>query len=139
MRQRLVRSLLVATLLSSGTSAPFAHVHPPGHDHAVGAGSEAAAGEHEARRDWHGIHWHPGERRGSGTPGADIGERVSVALTASAEAPRAGFDTGPAPAAALPSAALCDPASRMAPAAACADPDPPPRARGSTRAPPRLL
>ena len=137
MRQRLVRSLLVLTLLSSGTSAPFAHVHPPGHDHGAGTGGEAAAGEHDARRQWHGVHWHQGERRGPGTSGADIGERVAVALAAAAEAPPVRIDTMPAPAAeALSSAALCEPASRTAPAAACADPDPPPRARRSSRAPP---
>ena len=137
MRQRLLRSLLVVTLLSSGASAPFAHVHPPGHDHAAAAGSEAATDQHGAHRDWHGVHWHQGESRGPGTSGAGIGERVSVALTVAAEAPPAGVDTVPAPAEALPSAAVCDPASRIAPAAACADPDPPPRARPSTRAPPR--
>ena len=140
MRQRLVRSLLVLTLLSSGTSAPFAHVHPPGHDHAAGAGSagsEISAGEHDARRHWHGIHWHQGERRGPGTSGADIGERVAVALAEAAEAPPVRIDTMPAPAAeALPSATVCYPASRTAPAAACADPDPPPRASRSPRAPP---
>ncbi len=136
MRQRLVRSLLVATLLSSGTSAPFAHVHPPGHDHAVGAGTEASAGGQDARGDWHGIHWHQGERRGPGTSGADIGERIAVALAAAAEAPPVRVDTTPAPADAWPSIAVCDPASRTAPAAACADPDPPPRAPRSTRAPP---
>ncbi len=137
MRQRLVRALLVVTLLSSGTSAPFAHVHPPGHDHATGAGGEASASEHDARRHWHGVHWHQGTARGPGTSDADIGERVSVALAAAAEAPSVRIDTTPAPPAeALPSAALSNPASRTAPAAACADPDPPPRARRSTRAPP---
>lgn len=136
MRQRLVRALLVVTLLSSGTSAPFAHVHPPGHDHAAGTGGEASAGEHDARRHWHGIHWHQGELRAPGTPGADIGERVAVALAAAAEAPSVRVDTTPAPADAWPPIAVGDPASRTAPAAACADPDPPPRARRSTRAPP---
>lgn len=136
MRQRLVRALLVLTLLSSGTSAPFAHVHPPGHDHGGAATSGESAGERDARRDWGGVHWHQGERQGPGTSGADIGERVSVALAAAAETPPVRIDTMPAPAEALPSAALCDPASRTAPAAACADPDPPPRARRSTRAPP---
>ena len=137
MRQRLVRALLVLTLLSSGTSAPFAHVHPPGHDHGGVATSDDSAGERDARRHWLGVHWHQGERRGSGTSDADIGERVSVALAAAAEAPPVRVDTMPAPPAeALPSAALCNWASRTAPAAACADPDPPPRARRSTRAPP---
>ena len=136
MRQRLVRALLVLTLLSSGASAPFAHVHPPGHDHAAGAAGEASAGEHDARRDWHGIHWHQGERRGPGTSGADIGERVAVALAAAAEPPPVRIDTTPAPADAWPSIAVGDPASRTAPAAACADPDPPPRASRSPRAPP---
>ena len=136
MRQRLVRSLLVLTLLSSGTSAPFAHVHPPGHDHGGAATSVESAGERGARRDWHGVHWHQGERRAPGTSGPDIGERVSVALEAAAETAPVRSDTTPAPAEALPSAALSNPASRTAPAAACADPDPPPRARRSTRAPP---
>ena len=76
MRQRLVRSLLVLTLLSSGTSAPFAHVHPPGHDHGGAATSGQSAGDGDARRDWHGVHWHQGERRAPGTSGPDIGERV---------------------------------------------------------------
>lgn len=139
MRQRLVRSLLVLTLLSSGTSAPFAHVHPAGHDHGDAATSGESAGERDARRLWRGVHWHQGERRGPGTSGADIGERISVALAAAAETPPVRVDTMPAPPAeALPSAALCDPASRTAPAAACADPDPPPRAGRSTRAPPLL-
>ena len=75
MRQGLLRSLLVATLLSSGTSAPFAHVHPPNHDHAATAGSEVSAGGHDARHHWHGIHWHQDEGRGRGTSGADIGGR----------------------------------------------------------------
>ena len=133
MAQRTACVLLVLTLLSSGASAPFAHVHPPGHDH---AGGEAPAGEHDARRDWHGIHWHQGERGESGTPDAGIGERVAVAAAVAAEAPPAGPDAAPVPAEALPSTAVCDPASRIAPAAACADPDPPPRTRRSTRAPP---
>ncbi len=137
MRQRLVRSLLVVTLLSSGTSAPFAHVHPHGHDHGASAGRAEAAGERDARHDWHGIHWHQGERRGLGTSGADIGERVSVALAVAAETPPVRVDTAPALAEALPFAAVCEPASRPAPAVACADPDPPPRALRSTRAPPR--
>ena len=136
MRQRLVRSLLVATLLSSGTSAPFAHVHPPGHDHAASTASEVSAGGHDARHHWHGIHWHQDARRGPGTSGADIGEQVWVALAAAAEAPPVRIDTPPALAEALPSGAICEPASRTAPAVAWADPHPPPRAPRSTRAPP---
>lgn len=134
MRQRLMHSLLVAALLASGTSAPFAHVHPHGHDHSVPSSSEGSAGDRDTLRDWHGIHWHLGDRPEPGT--SSIGDRVSIALAAALEMLPAGVDTLPALADMACSQTVADFAGRAAPRAACAAPEPPPKAPPSARAPP---
>ena len=136
MRSRCVHSLLVVTLLLSGTSAPFAHVHPHGHDHGASTPASAAAAERAAPRHWYGVHWHPGERSGPETPGAAADERVSVALAVAVEAPSTRVDPPPALAAAPRPGTVAAPTSRPVRVAACADPDPPPRSRRSARAPP---
>ena len=133
MRQRLVHSLLVAALLVSNTSAPFAHVHPYGHDHSAPLGSEGSAGDRDTLRHLHGIHWHLDDRPEPGT--LSIGDRVSIALAAALEMLPAGVDTLPALADMACSQTVAEPAGRAAPRAACAAPEPPPKAPQSARAP----
>lgn len=138
--------LLVAALVASGTSAPFAHVHvhsdSHGHDGEGSASSAARVDEHCAHHQAAGVHWHVPESRPAATDGAPEAasyenRHAAVALKSPAiESARPAVDPAPALAAVLETAVVSGLRAGSAPVAALAGPDPPPGAVPASRAPP---
>ena len=142
MIHRVVRVLLVGTLVSAGGSTPFAHVHPHGHDHGAPRAGEAPAHSRSAHHQGQGAHWHPTHRHVADAPGTttlgDIRQHhASVALpTAAVERPSASVGVTPALVEVWAAGIVPDPPGRHVPVATNARPNPPPRIVLGARAPP---
>ena len=142
MLQRVAGLLLVIAVVSAGASAPFAHVHPRGHDHEALRLDDVPARGPAAHHHDPGAHWHLTGGQAADTPGTSalVGNRHhhdSVALATVAVA-RPGIRVGAAPAlvAVWEAAIAPDSAGRPVPIAATDRLTPPPRIGLAARAPP---
>lgn len=153
MTQRLAFLLLVVALVSSGASAPFAHVHPPDrHDHGptpIQIHSHSSDHDHDHNGD--DAHWHItgqethsadnlqrfGSHQGLAVALGESGRHVSVALAAVAvERPTASADAAPSLVRSRQAGIKPDQRGRHLSAQLSHLPNPPPRVGQSTRAPP---
>lgn len=139
MPQRVARGLLVVVLVSAGASAPLAHVHPAGHDHAA---LSPEGHSHAAHHQEQGAHWHLTGRQVPDGPGipARVGNRhhhaaVAVA-TVAVERPSVRGGGTPALLEVWEGGTAPDGQGRSVPVAANARPNPPPRILLVARAPP---
>ena len=142
MIHRVVRVLLVGTLVSAGGSTPFAHIHPRGHDHGAPRAGDAPAHSQSAHHQGQGAHWHLTGRHVPDAPGTNtLGDTrphdASVALpTAAVERLSVGVGATPALVEMWAAGIVPDPSGRPMPVAANARPNPPPRIVLGARAPP---
>ena len=139
MVQRLALLLLVVALVSSGASAPFAHVHPPDrHDHGP---ASIQVHSHSSNHDSDDTHWHVrGQEAHSAGELGRFGSRhrhVSVALAAVAvERSTASADAAPSLMTDRQSVVESDEWVRRLTVPLSHLPNPPPRVGQATRAPP---
>ena len=142
MLHRVARLLLVGTLVSSGASAPFVHVHVHGRDHGTSPSTGGEIDAHCAHHRSAGAHWHPTGRQAAGAAGAraaagDRHRHAAVAPTAAAvETPSVRVAAAPALIEAPEAGVVPSPRGGRAPVGAIVGPDPPPRAVLAARAPP---
>jgi hypothetical protein len=140
--RRLAYVLLVVALVSSGGTAPFAHVHAHGDVHDATQPDEAQAHGHTEHHTDQGAHWHLTTRRAAAPPDttAVVGMRyhhtqVAVA-TVAIERPGVRVGSTPALSEAWQVGIVPVLPGRPVPIDANARPNPPPRIVLAARAPP---
>ena len=142
MLQRVTHLLLVVALVSAGGSAPFAHVHRHGHNHAAPQPGEARAHNHAAHHQAQGAHWHLAGHHAADRPGTTtlVGDRhhhAAVAIVAVAvERPSVRGGATRALVEVWEAGIVPAPQSRPVPVATNARPNPPPCILFAARAPP---
>ena len=136
------RLLLVVALVSASGSAPFAHIHPHGHDHGAVRLDDAQARNQPAHHQGEGGHWHLTGHHAADTPGTNtlVGDQhrpISVTLETNAiERPTVRIGTTPALVEVREAGIVPAPPARPVPVAANGRPNPPPRTVLGARAPP---
>ena len=143
MIRRLAHALLVVALVSSGGTAPFAHMHAHGDVDVATQPDEAQPHGHSDHHTGPGAHWHLTTPQAAASPGATslVGIRhhhtqVAVA-TVAIERPVVRVGGTPALSEAWQVGIVPDLPARPVPIDANARPNPPPRIVLAARAPPR--
>ena len=136
------RLLLVAAMVSTSSSAPFAHVHPPGHDHGASGPEETHAHTEGAHHPGPGTHWHLAGRHTADLPSAtklaSNGHHHATVALVTVAVERSGVCVGATDALAGVRATgiVPDPPGRSVQVTATARSKPPPRIVLEARAPP---
>ena len=142
MIRRTARLMLVLALVSTSGSAPFAHVHPRGHDHGASGPEDSRAHTEGAQPTGPGTHWHQAGHHTADLPGAtklpsNGHHHASVALvTVAVERTSVFVDSTDALIRVRATGIVPDPPGRPVPVPATARSKPPPRIVLAARAPP---